>query len=166
MDETIEQVIEGIKARNITLSVKDGDRIIASRPLLLDEEATLRANRAAAVAIITAIETPEQAYQRGHRDGYIAGIEHATQEFQSRPPVASPVAPAPRLTTPDEELEKFKKWISCKSDYYRWEDECLAALHAALIPGDRIQPLFAYSCVVIHADGREQEFKRVPTKRK
>ena len=111
-------------------------------------------------------ETPEQAYQRGHAVGYALGIEHATQEFQSRAPVPARVEPAPRLTTPDEELEKFKKWISCKSTYYLWEDECLSALHAALVPGDRIHPMFAFSCIIIHANGRETEFKRVPNKGK
>ena len=40
--ETVEQVIANIRSRNIELSIKDGDRIVASRPLLAVEEEALK----------------------------------------------------------------------------------------------------------------------------
>jgi hypothetical protein len=166
--ETVEQVIANIRSRDIELSIKDGDRIVTSRPLQPAEEETLKENRAAAVAIInaTARETPEQACGRGYAAGYAKGIEHATEEFQTRPPVAAPVAQVLPPTTPDGEIEKFKTWQGQKSEYYKWEIECLEALRAALAPGDKIHPLFAFSCVIIGANGVEREFKRKPGKKK
>lgn len=166
--ETVEQVIANIRSRNIELSIKDGDRIVASRPLLAVEEEALKENRAAAVALITASasETPEAAYKRGEADGYLKGIEHATQEFQTRPPIAAPVAQVLAPTTPDEEIEKFLRWQGLKSDYYKWESDTIEALRAALVPGERIHPMFAYSCIIIGVDGKEREFKRVPNKKK
>ena len=94
--ETIEEVIAGIKARNIELSIKDGDKIVSSQPLLPDEKEVLKENRAAAIALIagTVPETPEAAYARGHSAGYALGIQHATEELASRAPVAAP-PPAP-----------------------------------------------------------------------
>jgi hypothetical protein len=163
--ETIEQVIANIRSRNIELSIKDGDRIITSAPLLREEQEALKENRAAAIALITGVvpETLEAAYARGHAAGYLKGIEHATEEFQTRAPVAAPAAPT-HVTTPDEEIEKFKRWQGQKSDYYKWEPECLESLREALVEGDRIHPMFAYSCIIISANGREREFKRTPTK--
>lgn len=167
MQETVEQTIATIRARNITLS-REGDKIIADRPLLPDEKEVLKEHRQEALAIIDAAmpETAEQAYQRGQKDGYAAGVRDTLEQMKSRPPVEKPVAPTPAPTTPDEEIEKFKKWLGCKGDYYLWEDECVEALRAALVPGDRIQPMFAYSCLIIGADGVERTFKRAPKKKK
>lgn len=166
MESTVEQTIAGIKARNIELSV-NGDKIVSSEPLSPDEKEKLKTNRAEAIALIagTVPETPEAAYARGHSAGYALGIQHATEELASRAPVAAP-PPAPRVTTPDEEIERFQKWLGGKSEYYRWEIECIEALRAALVPGERIHPMFAYSCIIIGVDGKEREFQRRPSKKK
>jgi hypothetical protein len=166
MESTIEQTIAGIKARNIDLSIKDGDKIVSSEPLSPNEKEVLKENRAAAIALITGVvpETSEQAYQRGHRDGYAKGIEHAMQELESRPLIA---APKPRVTTPDEEIANLERWLAGKSSYYGpWEPEVIEALRATLAPGEKIVPMFAYSCAIIGVDGKEREFQRRPHKRK
>jgi hypothetical protein len=169
--DTLEQTIADIRGRNITLSVRD-EKIVASLPLGTAEKEMLRENRERAIAIITAApETPPAACGCAHhREGYLLGVQHATEELASRAPVAAPVAQvAPAVlpnTTPDQEIEKFIKWQGCKSDYYKWESECLEALRSALAPGERIQPMFAYSCIIIGGNGKEREFKRVPNKRK
>jgi hypothetical protein len=127
----------------------------------------LKENRDEAIAIINAAvpETPERAYHRGQKDGYAAGVRDTLEEKKAQPPVESKLT-APTLTTPDQEMEKFERWIAQKSEYYKWETECLEALRATLVEGDRIQPIFAYSCIIIGADGREREFKRVPNKKR
>jgi hypothetical protein len=166
--ENVEQAIATIKARGCELRV-EGNKILSSRPLLSDEKAVLKENRAAAIAIINASvpETAEQAYQRGQKDGYAAGVRDTLEELKSRPPVvAVPAAPAPAPTTPDEEVVKFTMSMASRGDYWRWEAECLEALRAALVEGDRIQPLFAYTAIILHADGTETEFKRAPNRKK
>jgi hypothetical protein len=168
--KSIEEVIAGILDNDVTLSVR-GDEIISSRPLLPDEKMALKENHAAAVVIIAAStpETAEQAYQRGlkdgHANGYALGIEHATEEFQSRAPVAAPAAQAPpQPLTVDEVMTKFAEWQSQRSEYWQWESECMSSLREALAPGDTILPRFAYSCVIARAGGGEVEFIRRPDK--
>ena len=110
MQETIEQVIANIRARNVELSV-EGDKIIANRPLHEDEKEVLKENRAAAIAIINATpETPEAKvwYERGQKIGYAAGIRDAAEQFRSNPPTESKL-PAPAPTTPEEEIAKLSK---------------------------------------------------------
>lgn len=148
----LEQLIAGVKARHVDLEVK----IHSSRPLMPDEKKALAEDRAAAVAII--LDMPrdvEEAEQRG----YAAGVRHAVEKFNQTKP-----EPAP--TTSDLEMQKFEKWTREKSEYWWWEPECLAALRAEIegAPGSRIQPMFAYSCVIVRPDGREETFQRRPTR--
>jgi hypothetical protein len=168
MDGVVEQTIANIRARNVQLSVEDDNKIAASRPLLPDERKVFEENRIEACALIRAgaPETATQAYERGLKDGYAAGVRDTLEEMKARP-IAIPVSgPPPTVTTPDEEIEKFERWQSVRSDYWRWEPECLQSLREALAPGERVQPMYAYSCLIIGASGSEREFKRVPTKRK
>jgi hypothetical protein len=173
--KSIEEVIASIRASGVTLNVKD-DEIVSSRPLLPDEKMALKEHHAAAVAIINATsaapETVEQAYQRGLEEGrkelegarsesYALGIQHATEEFQTRPPVAAPLAPT-HVTTVNEAMEGFTKWLGYKGEYYQWEEECLSALREALVEGDKVHGLFAYTCIIEHADGARVEFQRRP----
>jgi hypothetical protein len=101
-----------------------------------------------------------------HKEGYALGIQHATEEMQSRAPVAAPLAPTAPRTTVDEAMEAFTKWMGRQSEYYQFEPECLEALRAALVPGDKVHGLFAYTCVIEHADGTRVEFQRRPSKKK
>jgi hypothetical protein len=52
-----------------------------------------------------------------------------------------------------------------RSSYYQWEPETLEALRAELREGDSIRPMYAFSCLVIHGDGTETEFKRQPKRK-
>ena len=63
-------------------------------------------------------------------------------------------------------MEAFTKWMGRQSEYYQFEPECLEALRAALVPGDKVHGLFAYTCVIEHADGTRVEFQRRPSKKK
>ena len=105
------------------------------------------------------------------KNGYAAGIREQTEQFQSNPPTESKI-PAPAPTTPDEEIAKLSKWLLNKGEYYApvpetgWEPEVIQALRETLVSGDRITPLFAYSCYIVHENGTETEFKRVPHKKK
>ena len=174
--DTIEQVIADIRGRNVSLSVRDG-KIIANPPLSPDEKEMLRENRERAIAIITgapeataAPETPPTAcdcthHQEGHATGYALGIQHATEEMQSRAPVAAPAAPTYVMSV-DEVMEGFVKWQKAHGEYYEWEDECNQALRTALVEGDRVDGLFAYTAIIVHADGRREEFQRRPNKKK
>jgi len=99
------------------------------------------------------------------QNGYQSGIRDALEQAKAAPAAApAPAVPAP--TTPDQEMERFEKWMHQRTEYYFWEIECLQALREKLVDGDRVQPLFAYSCVIVHADGTETEFKRVPNRKR
>ena len=172
--DSVEQTIANIRARNADLSV-EGERIICSRPLMSHERKVFEENRAEAVALINAAsptETFEQAYQRGLKEGYAAGVRDTLEEMKARPAVESRPGPPPTPTTPDEEIAKLSKWLLNHGEYYApvpetgWEPEVIEALRSALVEGDRIQPMFAYSCIIVGANGKEREFKRVPNKKK
>ncbi len=154
MDD-LEQVIASIRGRNVELII-DGEKIIASRPLLPDEKKALKEQRAKAIEIISgaAPETTEQAYRRGYADG----VRH-TMEDTMRSHVEM------KQTNPDEEIARLVAFNDAHGAYWKWEPECLEALRAALVPGDRVQPVFAYTCIIVHANGGETEFKRVPNKK-
>src|SRR5437870_1082621 len=77
-------------------------------------------------------------HKDGHAAGYALGIQHATEEMQSRAPVAVPATPT-HVTTVDEAMEAFIKWMGSKGEYYQWEEECLSALREALRPGDFVR---------------------------
>jgi hypothetical protein len=166
--DNVEQVIANIRARNVDLST-EGDKIVASRPLLPDERKVFEEHRAEAIALINGTPTTEtatQAYQRGLRDGYAAGLRDTLEELNRRP-VESRPGPPPRVTTPNEEIKALETWLANKGSYYSpWEPEVLEALRATLVPGEKIQPMYAYSLIIIGVDGKEREFKRVPTKEK
>lgn len=167
--DNVEQVIANIRARNVHLST-EGDKIVASRPLLPDERKVFEENRAEAIALINAspTETPEQAYQRGQQAGYAAGVRDTLEEMKARPALESRPGPPPTPTTPEEEIAKLSKWLLNKGEYYApvpetgWEPEVIQALRETLVEGDRIAPAFAYSCYIVHANGTETEFKRRP----
>jgi hypothetical protein len=165
---SVEQTIANIRARNVQLSVEDDNKIAASRPLLPDERKVFEENRSEACALIRATpsETPTQSYERGLKDGYAAGVRGTLEEMKAQPIAIPASGPPPTATTPDGEIEKFIRWQAQRSDYWKWEPETIQVLREALVEGDRVQPMFAYSCLIVSADGREREFKRVPTKRK
>jgi hypothetical protein len=185
--ESVEQTIANIWGRDVELEV-DGQKIIASEPLLPDEQKVLQENRAEAIEIIKGRELKAhaktimdgiverekltqdaaEAHERCERciqDGYQSGIRDALEQAKEAP-VAAPVPVGPAPTTPDREMERFDKWQHQRTEYYQWEPECLQALREALVEGDRLMPLFAYSCVIVHADGTEVEFKRVPKRKR
>jgi hypothetical protein len=92
-------------------------------------------------------------------------VSDATEQFRARPAEPKP-EPALPPTTPDEECRKLIAWCNAHSAYYKWEQECIEALRAALVEGDRVQPLFAYTAIIVHNDGTETEFRRVPNRKK
>jgi hypothetical protein len=159
-EPTVAQVIETIKARNVTLSVK----IISDRPLLEHEKAVLKAHRREAIAIINGMTDPEVAYQRGKREGYALGVQHAMEELTDQPP--SEAKPTLPTTTIDIELSRFNAWQAERGEYFRWEPECMLALRNAMVEGDRLQPLFAFTVIIVHVDGSETRFQRRPEKHK
>ena len=177
--DNVEQVIADIRGRNVSLSVRDG-KIIANPPLLPDEKEVLRENRERAIAIISATPetsaTPEAPiaacdcahHKEGHAAGYLLGIAHATEELASRALVAASAAPAAptHVTTVDEAMEAFGKWMGVHGEYWQWEPETLDALRAALVEGDKVHGLFAYTALIEHADGTRVEFQRKPNKKK
>jgi hypothetical protein len=163
--ETVEQIVEAIRSRNTTITI-EGDKIIASRPLLPDEREFMKANRADVITYIRATpapaaETAEAAYNRGWLDG----VKHATEELGEQAKMNATEKPQPTPKTPEHEIERFEKWMAARTNYYRWEPESLEALRAALQPGDRVQPMFAYSCLIVHPNGTESEFRRVSKKK-
>jgi hypothetical protein len=92
-------------------------------------------------------------------------VKHATQELQEQAKMNTIEKPKLAPTTPDREIERFQKWMAERTPYYEWEPENIEALRAALQPGDRCQPMYAYSCLIIRADGSEAEFRRVTRKK-
>jgi hypothetical protein len=157
----MEETIAGARERGVKLSVM----IVADPPLADEEKEVLKANRDAAIALITGLASPEQ-FEAACQKSYALGIEHATEEFQSRAPVAAPAAPTPRQKTIDEVLADFALWQSSRPELWQWEIECMSSLREALSPGDTILPRFAYSCVIARTGGGEVEFVRRPDKRK
>jgi hypothetical protein len=135
---------------------------------LPDEKKVFEENRSEACALIRAgaPETSTHSYERGLKDGYAAGVRDTLEEMKARPIAIPASGPLPTATTPDGEIEKFTRWQAARSGYWKWENECLQALRDALVEGDRVQPMYAYSCLIIGANGREREFKRVPNKAK
>ena len=164
--DSVEQVIANIRARNVELTT-EGDKIVASRPLLPDERKVFEENRSEAVALLNAApaETIEQAYQRGLKGGYAAGVRDTLEEMKARPGVESRPGPPPKETTIEQEVENFVKWQAQRPSYWKWEIECVQALREAMAPGDKTQPMFAYSCLIIGVDGKEREFKRTPKRK-
>jgi hypothetical protein len=171
--DTLEQTIADIRGRNIALSIRD-EKIVASLPLMAHEKEILKENRERAIAIIAAAPEATAAPEAlptacdctHHREGYALGIAHAIEEMASRAPVAAPVAPTAPPMTVDEVMEGFVKWQKAHGDYYVWEIECNESLREALRDGDRVRGLFAYTAIVVRADGREEEFQRRPSRKK
>src|SRR5882724_9992242 len=148
----MEQVIASARDRGVTLSVM----IVADPPLDDEEKEVLKASRNAAVALITGMVSAEQ-LEAARSESYALGIQHATEEMQSRAPVATPAPPTYTMTV-DEVMEGFVEWQKAHGEYYEWEKECNEALRAALREGDRVRGVFAYSCIIVRSDGREEEF--------
>jgi hypothetical protein len=105
-------------------------------------------------------------HKERHAAGYALGIQHATEEFQTRPPVATPAAPPMHVMTVDEVLQGFEQWQRAHGHYYVWEVDTMQALREALVHGDKVFGLFAYTAIIEHADGRRVEFQRKPNKGK
>ena len=156
----MEQVIASARERGVKLSVM----IVADPPLVDEEKEVLKANRDAAVALITGMVSAEQ-LEAARSESYALGIQHATEELATRAPIAAPLAPT-HVTTVDEAMTAFSKWMGLHGEYWQWEIECLDALRATLVDGDVVHGLFAYSCIVEHADGRREEFQRRPSRKK
>jgi hypothetical protein len=187
---TVTQVVEEIRRRRLSICVADG-KIMVVGMLLRTEKAFLEKHRDAVIEYLshpapestlmpesvesesvaestasesTTTDSPE--YQQGYRDG----VRHTMEELKSRTDV-TPVSnskSAPALTTPDEAIAKFVKWQHERSSYHFWEPECLSELRKALSlsPGATIRPMFAYTCIIVHADGSETEFERIPPRAK
>ena len=71
----------------------------------------------------TVPETPPAAcacahHKEGHAAGYLLGIQHATEELATRAPVPAPLA-STHVTTVDEAMEGFTKWLGYKGEYYQ-----------------------------------------------
>ena len=177
--DNVEQVIADIRGRNVSLSVRDG-KIIANPPLLPDEKEVLR--KIANGRSRSSRRRPRHRQRPKHRSPPATArttkkgtrratswaSRHATEELASRAPVAASAAPAAptHVTTVDEAMEAFGKWMGVHGEYWQWEPETLDALRAALVEGDKVHGLFAYTALIEHADGTRVEFQRKPNKKK
>lgn len=173
---TIEEVITTLRDRGVALTTthdgKGNVKIGVDGALLPEERKFLHDHRDEAINYLRAHpseastpapepESPQAAYDRGFGDGLRAAIA----EMEARASVAV-TQETPLARTPEQELHKFRQWQLCRpGPYYFWEPECMEALRAELRPGDRIRPMYSYTCVIIRADGSEMEFERVPTGR-
>jgi hypothetical protein len=96
---------------------------ILERILAADKFAATETTVPETPAETAAPETPPAAcacahHKEGHAAGYLLGIQHATEELATRASVPAPLA-STHVTTVDEAMEGFTKWLGYKGEYYQ-----------------------------------------------
>jgi len=179
--ETVANVVETIRKRDIALTIRDGKIIAPADALTPEEKVFIRQHRSQIIDYLANSQSPAAApgptpapapdpeapaCGRGvdcacYRNGYLAGVQHATDELRAQAVTVTDKPAQPRGLT----VEQFETWQREHGLYYEWEPECQQALRDAMRPGDFIRPTFAYSCFIVHPDGSETGFERRPQRK-